>query len=197
MELEALLALTEGPIRTAALVAWVQRLYSPGNEPVLVGGAAVELYTGGAYVTGDLDFVGDVPPPVARKLTAAGFAKRGRHWVHEPGQVFIEFPGDALAQGELAARLRAGEHEVILISLEDALADRLAAWKHWKSIVDGVNSWLLFRAQEAALDRRRMRARAVFMQAEDAWDALLALRRSIGRRAATSEEIERWAQCAP
>ena len=46
------LQLSEGPRRTAAVVAWIQSLYA-SSPPVLVGGAAVELYTGGAYTTGD------------------------------------------------------------------------------------------------------------------------------------------------
>ncbi|MEW6338818.1 MAG: hypothetical protein AB1625_15640 [Acidobacteriota bacterium] len=72
MELDRVLALGEGPTKTAAPAAWVQGLFPHGAVPVLVGGAAVELYTGGAYVTGDLDFVGRVPAPVARALVAVG-----------------------------------------------------------------------------------------------------------------------------
>jgi hypothetical protein len=164
---------------------------------VLVGGAAVELYTGGAYITGDLDFVGHVPGQVARALVGAGFARRGRHWVHERGQVFLEFPGDSLADGETAVRLRVGELELLTISPEDALADRLGAWQHWRSTVDGVNAWLLYRAQRLALHRARLRARAAAVEAESALRALLALARRLGKREAREEEIERWARQGP
>jgi DNA-binding XRE family transcriptional regulator len=38
----------EGPGRTAAIAAWVQSLFADENQvPVLVGGAAVEILTGG------------------------------------------------------------------------------------------------------------------------------------------------------
>lgn len=84
---------------------------------MLVGGAAVELYTGGAYVTGDLDLVGSVPRDVAAALRDSGFSRKGRHWLHEKGQVFVEFPGEALREGERRARLRVGEHEVVVVSL--------------------------------------------------------------------------------
>jgi hypothetical protein len=187
MGLETILRLKDGPQKTGRLVAWVQGLFPRGQEPVLVGGAAVELYTCGAYVTGDLDFVGSVPSGVARALVAAGFERRGRHWLHEAGEVFLEFPGSALQAG----------CEVVVISAEDALADRLAAWKHWESAVDGVNAWLLFSAQRNALDRRRLRRRVAALGAEDAWAELVALARRVRTRDATNEEIERWAKRGP
>ena len=44
MEFINALSLPDGPQRTAAIVAWVQSLYSGENQvPVLVGGAAVEM----------------------------------------------------------------------------------------------------------------------------------------------------------
>ena len=42
--------LSPGPERTVQIVAWIQSI-QPGL--VLVGGAAVEVYSGGAYTTGD------------------------------------------------------------------------------------------------------------------------------------------------
>lgn len=197
MELERILALADGPAKTAALAAWVQGLFPAGSTPVLVGGAAVELYTGGAYVTGDLDFVGYVPAEVATRLAAAGFSRTGRHWLHERGQVFIEFPSDALGPGEETVRLRLGDIDVVAISPEDALADRLGAWQHWRSMVDGVNAWLLFRAQRHGLDRARLRKRVAALDAEDALRALLVLARRLRKREATEEEVERWAQQGP
>lgn len=68
----------EGPERTAAIAAWVQSLYS-SKPPVLTGGAAVELYSAGAYTTGDFDFIGDVPKDVEARLAGAGFRREGRH----------------------------------------------------------------------------------------------------------------------
>ena len=80
---------------------------------------------------------------------------------------------------------------------QPAMAERLGAWQHWKSVVDGVNAWLLFRAQRSALDRARLRDRAAAVGAGDALRALLSLARRLGTREATSEEIERWAQRGP
>src|SRR5687768_4589224 len=105
--------MADSPARTAALAAWVQGLFV-GSPAVLVGGSAVELYTSGAYVSGDLDFVGAVPAEVAARLRRAGFRKTGRHWVHERGRVFLEFP---------ASRLEPTQ-EVVDLSVGGAIAAR-------------------------------------------------------------------------
>ena len=60
--------MADGPAKTARLAAWVQGLYEGlGSAPILVGGAVVELITGGAYTTGDLDFAGTVPKEIDPK----------------------------------------------------------------------------------------------------------------------------------
>jgi hypothetical protein len=85
VKIAEVLATKEGPRRTAALVVWLQSLFEKdGTVPVLVGGAAVELYTLGAYTTGDVDLVGTVTPRVARALMAAGF-ERHRWFGSQPG----------------------------------------------------------------------------------------------------------------
>jgi len=197
MRFKEIVALPEGVARTARLVAWVQGLFGEGTPPVLVGGAAVEVYTGGAYTTGDLDLVGTISPEVSRALSSEGFVRRGRHWVHEGAQVFLEFPSAALAEGEKAVRLRVGACEVVAISPEDLLAERLAAWKHWRSAIDGANAWLLYRAQRSVLNRRRLAERCRAHDATDALGALQAFSRRARRRSPSDKEIEAWAQKVP
>lgn len=44
MDFDRIIALEDGPAKTAALVAWIQGLFADDETaPVLVGGAAVEL----------------------------------------------------------------------------------------------------------------------------------------------------------
>ena len=136
-----ILGMEDGPEKTAALVAWVQRKVTPEDEaPILVGGAAVELYTSGAYTTGDLDFVGTVTPELEGALRDAGFERQGRHWIHEAAQVFIEFPGAALGPGERASWVQVAGCRVRVVAVEDLLVDRLGAWQYWRSAVDGANA---------------------------------------------------------
>lgn len=56
MNFEDAISLAQGPERTAAIAAWVQSLFTDKNQvPVLVGGAAVEILTGGAYWKSGVD----------------------------------------------------------------------------------------------------------------------------------------------
>ena len=194
--MRAILALPEGPRRTAAVVAWLQTQYGEDLEkPVLVGGAAVELYTGGAYTTGDLDFVGRVPPAVATALEKSGFVRRGRHWVHEEGEIFIEFPSSSLDSDEESVILEAEGQRILVVEPEALIADRLAAWQIWESPEDGINAWLLARGRK--LDRSKVDALAA---AKGVTAAAQALARAIERwqdRDPTEEELVSWAQIVP
>jgi hypothetical protein len=162
------------------------------SAAILVGGGAVELYTAGAYVTGDLDFVGDVPEAVASELDYAGFERRGRQWVHEEGQVYLEFPGRTLEPPSEPARLRRGGVTLRIIRAEALLADRLAAWKFWRSEVDALNALRLLRARAGRLDVRETARCARLLGVEDEWRRLRAWSRRLGRRWPSGAEIERW-----
>jgi hypothetical protein len=194
MDFAVILSLSDGLERTARLTAWVQSFYEPGTEPVLVGGGAVELFTAGAYTTGDLDLVGAVPTAVASALKEAGFVRRGRHWIHEAGQVFLEFPGVALEEGERSIRLRIGDCDVTVIAPEDLLAERLAAWQYWRSIVDGVNAGLILRAQGERLDWERVRLRCSDRGAERAFVVLQEFSSRRGIAEPSASEVLQWAQ---
>jgi len=195
---EDVLSQPEGPKRTAAIAAWVQGLFRGGDQvPVLVGGAAVELLTGGAYTTGDLDFVGFVPASVRRGLEENGFKKSGRHWIHERGQIFLEFPGDSLAPEEKAVRREVFGHEIVVVSVEDLLVDRLGAWAYWKSGIDGANAYQLYRACREEIDEIRLTQRA----RESGFDEALRALRSFDDQWSESEPdpntLERWANNGP
>ncbi|NHZ73722.1 MAG: hypothetical protein GWP16_04555 [Nitrospirae bacterium] len=192
-DLETILELHEGSARTAALAAWVQELYSKGSpRPVLVGGAAVELLTGGAYTTGDLDFVGEVPSDVESKLKEHGFERHGRHWVHEKGQIFLEFPGDRLEAPETSLEINFDGSIVEILSPEAVLVDRLASWAFWHSEVDALNAVLLWRATERSLDRKILRELVRQRKLEETWEEFLRFMDSVSDRKPTEEELEKW-----
>lgn len=188
----------EGPGRTAALVAWIQGLYEDDDAtPVLVGGAAVELFTLGAYTTGDVDLVGSVTPSAARLLKESGFERHGRHWIHEPAQMFVEFPGSALDPDERTSEIEVAGHEVRIISAEDLLIDRLGSWEYWQSSVDGVNALLLWRTQKQNMDVERLEKRVVQTGWQLAWQSLLQFATRWDQSEPPVEEIEKWANKGP
>ena len=185
--------LPEGPERTAAVAAWIQSLYS-SKPPILVGGAAVELYTGGAYTTGDLDFVGGVPPDVAAALDEAGFRREGRHWIHERAEIFVEFSGNAIQPHERIVSVKVGQATVLTLSPEDMIVDRLAAWQFWKSATDGASAFLIWRAQAKRLDRSRVDDLA---RKRGVQKGLERLKELVRKKDVESQELERWADQTP
>jgi hypothetical protein len=198
MRLEDALSSPEGPRRTAGIAAWVQSLFNHENQvPVLVGGAAVEILTGGAYTTGDLDFVGSVPASVRGSLESNGFRRSGRNWINEAAEIFLEFPGDALGPEERAVRLEAFGYDLILVSLEDLLVDRLEAWSYWKSGVDGANAYLLYRTRREEINDARLTRRARETGFGLALDALRDFDRAWPQFEPDAESLERWANSGP
>ncbi len=198
-EFPPILNVEEGYLRTAALVGWVQGLFPGGKDaaPVLVGGAAVELFTRGAYTTGDLDFVGEVTPSVQEKLIKAGFRKKGRHFIREDKEIYVEFPSRDLGEGETSAYLSIGGHRVLIISPEDLIVDRLAAWQHWRSLIDGANAFLLLRARGRSLDRGRLRERARKAGTGKALKMLLDFARRRKGMPVKLEALHAWASKGP
>ncbi len=192
---EALL-LPEGPKRTAAVAAWIQGLY-PSAPPILVGGAAVELYTGGAYTTGDLDFVGGVPAAVSRALEDSGFRREGRHWIHGKEEIFVEFPGSHIGPDERTAILDVDGTPVLTLSPEDMIVDRLAAWQFWRSTTDGASAFLIWKAQEERLDLNRLESLAEGRKVEKGYEKLRAFVRDASGRSFSPEDLERWAREVP
>ncbi|MFO1083196.1 MAG: hypothetical protein U1E21_01415 [Reyranellaceae bacterium] len=62
----------------------IERMEAKGlSAPVLVGGAAVELYTGGAIASGDFDFVSHWQREFFAELRVLGFDRPARPgWLH-------------------------------------------------------------------------------------------------------------------
>ncbi len=103
-------------------------------RPILVGGAAAEFYSGGRFLTGDLDLVAPYQAEVEAALERDGFERGhgfGRGLWHPELNVGVEVVGDALMDGH-ADRDRTtvvdlGDGlEIELIAAEDLIADRIA-----------------------------------------------------------------------
>jgi hypothetical protein len=175
-KLQTILSLSRRPERTAALARWVQSLYPDSKDrPVLVGGAALELFTGGAYITGDLDFVGTVPPSVEDTLKKAEFGIFGRHWIHAEERVSIVYQDKALEKGKKAVERYFGVYRVLVISPEDLLVDRLVSWRYCESPLHGIQAYLLYCGTHWWMNAGHLISRVAEDEVELELDSLLRL----------------------
>jgi hypothetical protein len=109
------------------------------ERPVLVGGAAVEIYSLGAVNTGDFDIVTGAQPVFEAILqdhgfvrpTGSGVATRG--WIHPDLQLGFEVVSATLLDGQAdrdrIRPIRIGDSGTIhVIAVEDMIADRMGQY---------------------------------------------------------------------
>lgn len=159
--------------RKYVLVGVLNRHLPRARQVVLVGGAAVELYTAGAYVTGDVDLIGD-RESVGPLLEAAGFRRVDRLYVLEDAGLAVDLVGPSQRRGETTTELTIRGLAVRVVTVEDAIVDRLLAAEYWKSRTDWEQAVLLYEAHAARLHRQILEDRARANDVEEA------LRRLIG-----------------
>lgn len=109
-------------------------------RPVLVGGGAVEFYSGTAVMTGDIDVTSPVQPELEEELQSLGFIRPSgpgrslRGWIHPDLALGFEVVGSSTLGGGIdPARLRlvapVGETALFrIISVEDLIADRMGQY---------------------------------------------------------------------
>jgi len=155
-------------IKIAALIA--EALRDIDQDPVLVGGAAVEFYTRGGHSTADMDFVAPGGPKLVEVMSNLGFGKIGKDFVDKTRKIYVEFPGSFLGPTEKANTITIDGISLKVISVDDLIVDRLCAFKFWKSGLDGFNALLLL--ENGEFDSTRLSSRA---SEEDVADALKAV----------------------
>lgn len=109
------------------------------RPPVLVGGAAVEIYTSGAVTTGDFDLACGRQDILEQYMQREGFARPSgvgvatRGWVHPELRLGFECVSDTLLDGmadrEMVQLIDMGEDgQIAVISPEDIIADRMGQY---------------------------------------------------------------------
>lgn len=121
--------------------------------PILVGGAAVEYYTEGAYCTQDIDaLLYSSSPVVSEVMTALGFQRRGKDWEHVALKLLVEFPGyPGQEEGFLADRIFVSGIEIQIASLESMILDRVHGF-HMGHTQDGAVAIALIKSAKKHLD---------------------------------------------
>ena len=109
---------------------------------VLVGGAVVTVYTQGAYVSGDLDFVPHLlirAKEIASAMKEIGFTKSAhRSFTHPDCQnYFIDFVSPPLSIGDeigiQPAIRQIGDVQIQILSPTDCVKDRLAGYIYFQA----------------------------------------------------------------
>ena len=149
-------------------VGVLNRYMPEGREAVLVGGALVEFYTDGAYVTGDIDLIGD-RDSILPLLVAAGFDRQGRVFFQDDLELVVDIAGRSLRRGESVQYIEFEGYRVPSVTLEDAIVDRLLAAKFWQSRTDWEQAVLLFTAHRNSVDRAVLTGK---VRANDVGDTL-------------------------
>ena len=113
-------------------------LRDAGFDAVLTGGACATIYSRGAYLSHDLDFIvraGGNRAALDTALAGVGFRRSHDRYVHPATPFFVEFPRGPLSIGDDAdvrpVRLKIGRTTIAALSATDSCRDRLAAFYHW------------------------------------------------------------------
>jgi excisionase family DNA binding protein len=132
---------------------------------ILVGGQAVEFYTGGGYTTGDIDVICSNPDSLGKMLIKMGFSKEGRFWINNEQDLFIECPSDHFNGKTIKVNMQSGP--LYISSPEDMIVDRLCAAKFWKSDDDLRWAKEILIIQEDLIDESYLIKRAKAEQVHD------------------------------
>ncbi len=164
------------PVRAKALIPQLKREYNPqrmkllllgyitdrlekvSQSVFLVGGQAVETYTGGQFLTGDIDITTTDAKATEKILTSLGFKQIGIIWLSKGLGVAIQIVG-LLPKGSLERTLtiQAGPYSVKVIGVEDLIVDRLAHAKSWKSSGDLEKAKVLYANFKKQIDQNYLK----------------------------------------
>jgi hypothetical protein len=150
-------------LETLALACTRYHEITNGGEAVLVGGAATALLTGGAFMSADFDLVASADDAFEAAMTELGFIKenrpgvvlRGFYHPNHPDFGFEPVSGrlfDGKSDLNRLVRVRLiGDGSIVVPSIEDMIADRLAQYAVSSPTDDSrlLQATYLFRLAEA------------------------------------------------
>ena len=183
-EIMEIIQKTESPLkRQLLMVALLTRLLEMMNKrtPVIIGGCALSYYSREVYFTSDIDLAYADREALDTALKSIGFEKEGRYWVHEGLKMVIEAPASSLPEQDSPIEvIELGEDlQCSIIGIEDLVIDRLNAYKHWKSEIDGEMVELLIRRYRNDLDWSYLEKKAILPE-NDTLSEILELKTKVG-----------------
>lgn len=113
------------------------------DDVVVVGGSAIEVYTEGGYVSGDIDLCApaDAVVPVLERW---GFKQPGREWVRLDWRIVVDIVGRFPSGSTTHTRVVETPYGPVRVgAVEDLILGRLALIKFWNETEESVNARLL------------------------------------------------------
>ena len=113
---------------------FTEKLRDEGVDAILVGGEAIELYTGGQFVTADIDLAVSNKTITEKLLNALGFARESGIWFNKDLNIIVQVIDEPYS-GDIGKvrRFKIKEFELKIASPEDLIINRLYSAKIWKS----------------------------------------------------------------
>lgn len=156
--------------KKALLIGYVfEKLSERGVDACLVGGEAVELYTAGQFVTGDIDITVADRTFAERIFLSIGFTKEGMIWLNEDLKVAFQIVARYPSRAEKIRIIRAHSFAIKVVGVEDLIIDRLVAAKYWRSNpkLDSEQATVLFHNFRKSIDIAYLKRRASEELVED------------------------------
>ena len=121
----------------------------------LVGGQAVETYTAGQFLTGDIDVTTSDSAMTQKVLKSLGFEEIGMIWLNKPLGIAFHIVG--YFPPERSRTIRIGPYKARIVGVEELILDRLSAAKFWNIPADYERAKVLYDNFEKQIDKDYLR----------------------------------------
>ena len=153
---------------------------------IVVGGYAVEIYTGSAYRTGDVDIIVEGDAELLRNALGLLEEWRGRVWVYRGLDYAIDIVSTQYTRHKEPVRIEVKGKTVYIEPPEETIISCLNACVYWRSDIDCEKAAMVLAAQWDRIDWRYLERRA---SQETTKEKLGEIRRIVEK---VIEERKRW-----
>lgn len=145
-----------------------------GIVAYLVGGEAVEIYTGGEFATGDIDITTTSQEKTEELLRKMSYKKEGMIWLNEKLRIAIQIVASYPTRTEKIRTVKVNGYNIKVEGVEDLIIDRLLAAKFWRSNpkLDVEQAAALLAGFKESIDNRYLEQRAEEEKVNDFLDAV-------------------------
>ena len=119
----------------------------------VVGGSAIEIYTSGDYVSGDIDLLVSDRRPAERLLKLWGFRDEGKLWTNSELRLYVDLmQAEPSGSKRLTRILQTKFGPIRLAAIEDLILKRLLEARYWAQRPALAQAMLLSRMYWDGLD---------------------------------------------